>query len=72
MRVTRGVWNREMLFSGSGGVTLAEGTRCLLDFNKSRLFFKVDAVGDDKSFSVIENGLGLLKTRTWIVFETTY
>jgi hypothetical protein len=72
MRVTRGVWNREILFSELERVTLAEGTCCLLDFDKSCLLFEVDAIGDDEPFSIIDNGVGLLEAWTWIVFETAY
>lgn len=54
------------------GLTLAEGAGCLLHFDEGCLFFEVDAAGDDEAFSVVEDGIGLLETRTRIVFETAY
>ena len=72
MRVTSGVWKREMLFSGLGRVTLAEGACCLLHFDEGCLFFEVDAAGDDETFSVVDNGIGLLETWTWLVLQTAY
>lgn len=70
MRVTRGVWNRDMLFSELERATLAEGSSCLFYFDERGLFFEVDAVGDDEALSVVDDGFGLVEVGSWVIFQS--